>query len=157
MDALAGSGSASNAFWSDACSWSTGPGAGQGQAAPRVALGADELALVELISLDQVQGLPGTAEITAQLAHRAGLLADDDLEAMLSALEKLRGDVESGVFVPAQDDEDVHTALERGLIERAGADVGGRLRAGHRHHQRKHCAEDDGGTSNGVCSSHIDL
>ena len=27
-------------------------------------------------------------------------------------------------------DEDVHSALERGLIDRAGADVGGRLRAG---------------------------
>ena len=36
----------------------------------------------------------------------------------------------SGAFLPAEDDEDVHTALERGLIERAGADVGGRLRAG---------------------------
>lgn len=65
-----------------------------------------------------------------RVLHRAGLLADDDLGAMLAALDKLRGDVESGVFVPAQDDEDVHTALERGLIERAGADVGGRLRAG---------------------------
>jgi argininosuccinate lyase len=32
--------------------------------------------------------------------------------------------------VPAPDDEDVHTALERGLIERVGAEVGGRLRAG---------------------------
>jgi argininosuccinate lyase len=32
--------------------------------------------------------------------------------------------------VPSPEDEDVHTALERGLIERAGADVGGRLRAG---------------------------
>ena len=32
--------------------------------------------------------------------------------------------------LPAEDDEDVHTALERGLIERAGADLGGRLRAG---------------------------
>ena len=31
---------------------------------------------------------------------------------------------------PDPADEDVHTALERGLIERAGADVGGRLRAG---------------------------
>ena len=31
---------------------------------------------------------------------------------------------------PDEDDEDVHSALERGLIERAGADVGGRLRAG---------------------------
>ena len=33
-------------------------------------------------------------------------------------------------FRPDPSDEDVHTALERGLIERAGADVGGRLRAG---------------------------
>ena len=49
---------------------------------------------------------------------------------MLDALERLRADVESGAFLPAPDDEDVHTALERGLIERAGADVGGRLRAG---------------------------
>ena len=49
---------------------------------------------------------------------------------MLDALERLRADVESGAFLPEQDDEDVHTALERGLIERAGADVGGRLRAG---------------------------
>ena len=39
-------------------------------------------------------------------------------------------DVESGAFLPEQADEDVHTALERGLIERAGPDVGGRLRAG---------------------------
>ena len=51
-------------------------------------------------------------------------------EAMLDALDRLRVDVESGAFVPEHGDEDVHTALERGLIERAGADVGGRLRAG---------------------------
>ena len=31
---------------------------------------------------------------------------------------------------PAPDDEDVHTALERGLLERAGAELGGKLRAG---------------------------
>lgn len=66
----------------------------------------------------------------ARVLHRAGLLDDGTLEAMLVALEKLRRDVESGEFVPALDDEDVHTALERGLIERAGAQVGGRLRAG---------------------------
>ena len=66
----------------------------------------------------------------ARVLHRAGLLDDPTLEAMLDALEQLLADVKSGVFVPAEDDEDVHTALERGLIERAGADVGGRLRAG---------------------------
>ena len=66
----------------------------------------------------------------ARVLHRAGLLDDATLDAMLEALGRLRDDVESGAFAPAQDDEDVHTALERGLIERAGTDVGGRLRAG---------------------------
>jgi len=40
------------------------------------------------------------------------------------------GRCEVRAFSPAEGDEDVHTALERGLIERVGADVGGRLRAG---------------------------
>lgn len=66
----------------------------------------------------------------ARVLHAAGLLDDDDLATMLAALAQLATDVESGNFGPAPDDEDVHTALERGLIERAGADVGGRLRAG---------------------------
>ncbi|MDT0166152.1 argininosuccinate lyase [Actinotalea sp. AC32] len=66
----------------------------------------------------------------ARVLHRAGLLDDDALAAMVAALEELRSDVASGAFAPVPDDEDVHSALERGLIERAGADVGGRLRAG---------------------------
>jgi argininosuccinate lyase len=66
----------------------------------------------------------------ARALHRAGLLDDDALAAMVAALEGLRDDVASGAFGPTPDDEDVHTALERGLIERAGADLGGRLRAG---------------------------
>jgi argininosuccinate lyase len=66
----------------------------------------------------------------ARVLHSAGLLDDATLEAMLDGLGRLLADVESGAFAPAEDDEDVHTALERGLIERAGADVGGRLRAG---------------------------
>ena len=66
----------------------------------------------------------------ARVLHAAGLLADPTLAAMLDALDRLRADVESGAFRPEPDDEDVHTALERGLIERAGPDVGGRLRAG---------------------------
>ncbi|MDF2094132.1 argininosuccinate lyase [Knoellia sp. 3-2P3] len=66
----------------------------------------------------------------ARVLHRAGLLDDATLEAMLDALGRLLADVQSGTFGPAGDDEDVHTALERGLIERAGPEVGGRLRAG---------------------------
>jgi argininosuccinate lyase len=66
----------------------------------------------------------------ARVLHRAGLLDDRTLVAMLAGLEQLAADVRSGAFGPADGDEDVHTALERGLIDRAGADVGGRLRAG---------------------------
>ena len=66
----------------------------------------------------------------ARVLHCAGLLSDADLETMLEGLGQLLADVESGEFAPAPDDEDVHTTLERGLIERVGPDVGGRLRAG---------------------------
>jgi len=66
----------------------------------------------------------------ARALHRAQLLDDQQLADMLAALDQLENDVVSGDFLPAAADEDVHTALERGLLERAGADLGGRLRAG---------------------------
>ncbi|MBA2471773.1 MAG: argininosuccinate lyase [Pseudonocardiales bacterium] len=66
----------------------------------------------------------------ARVLHSAALLDDDELTAMLDALDRLDADVDSGAFVPVPEDEDVHTALERGLIERAGPELGGRLRAG---------------------------
>ncbi|MFW6204819.1 MAG: argininosuccinate lyase, partial [Actinomycetota bacterium] len=66
----------------------------------------------------------------AEVLHRSGLLTSDELTRMLAALDELAADVASGAFVPSPDDEDVHTALERGLIERAGPELGGKLRAG---------------------------
>ncbi len=66
----------------------------------------------------------------ARVLHAAGLLDDAELAGMLDALERLRVDVGSGAFLPVLADEDVHTALERGLIDRAGAELGGKLRAG---------------------------
>src|SRR5699024_232712 len=66
----------------------------------------------------------------ARVLHRAGLLTEAELEAMLGALEELADDVAAGRVQPDRDDEDVHTALERLLIERAGAELGGKLRAG---------------------------
>jgi argininosuccinate lyase len=65
----------------------------------------------------------------ARVLHRAGLLDDGELERMLGALDQLSADVRSGAFVATVDDEDVHTALERGLLERLGP-LGGKLRAG---------------------------
>ena len=66
----------------------------------------------------------------ARVLHRAGLLSGADLDTMLDGLDRLAADVDSGAFGPAPSDEDVHGALERGLIDRVGPEVGGRLRAG---------------------------
>jgi argininosuccinate lyase len=62
--------------------------------------------------------------------HRAGLLTDDEHAEMVTALDQLEEKVVDGTFVPADTDEDVHGALERGLLEVAGPELGGRLRAG---------------------------
>ncbi len=66
----------------------------------------------------------------AAVLQAAGLLSRDDLTTLVAGIDALAADVESGAFVAQPDDEDVHTALERGLLERLGADLGGRLRAG---------------------------
>ena len=65
----------------------------------------------------------------ARVLFRAGLLTGDELEQMLGALDELRVEVRSGEFMPRVEDEDVHTALERGLLEKLGH-LGGKLRAG---------------------------
>ncbi|MCT2022110.1 argininosuccinate lyase [Kocuria marina] len=66
----------------------------------------------------------------ARVLHTAGLLSEDELSGMLDALDRLEADVRSGAYAPSPSDEDVHGCLERGLIERAGANLGGKLRAG---------------------------
>ena len=65
----------------------------------------------------------------ARVLNRAGLLTDDELTRMLAALDDLEAACTSGAFRPTVADEDVHTALERGLLERLGS-LGGKLRAG---------------------------
>ena len=66
----------------------------------------------------------------ARVLRTAGLLTDDELGGMLDALDRLEADVRSGAYAPAPSDEDVHGSLEKGLIERAGPELGGKLRAG---------------------------
>jgi argininosuccinate lyase len=62
--------------------------------------------------------------------HRAGLLSDEQRDGLLAGLDSLGEDIDDGSFGPLVTDEDVHGALERGLIDRVGPDLGGRLRAG---------------------------
>ena len=66
----------------------------------------------------------------ARVLHHAGLLTDAQRDALLVGLDGLGSDIADGSFAPSVADEDVHGALERGLIDRVGADLGGRLRAG---------------------------
>lgn len=66
----------------------------------------------------------------ARVLNNARLLTDDDLATMLDGLDRLGRDVADGTFGPEPTDEDVHGAMERGLIDRVGPEVGGRLRAG---------------------------
>ncbi|MFF8248753.1 argininosuccinate lyase [Streptomyces griseus] len=66
----------------------------------------------------------------ARVLSKAGLLSEDELTRMLAGLDQLEADVADGSFTGTIADEDVHTALERGLLERLGADLGGKLRAG---------------------------
>ena len=56
----------------------------------------------------------------ARVLHRAGLLDDTELARLLAAIDDLGRACRSGTFRPGADDEDVHTALERGLLERVG-------------------------------------
>ena len=66
----------------------------------------------------------------AAVLHKAGLLTDEQRDGLLAGLDSLGCDIADGSFTPVDTDEDVHGALERGLIDRVGTDLGGRLRAG---------------------------
>jgi argininosuccinate lyase len=77
----------------------------------------------------------GGYDILGSQAHakalaRAGYLTSSELVAMNAALERLRVAWADGSFAELESDEDVHGALERGLIEIAGPELGGKLRAG---------------------------
>ena len=63
------------------------------------------------------------------ILQKSGLIDSKDANAIALALTELSAEVASGIFVAIDSDEDVHSALERGLTEKLGA-IGGALRAG---------------------------
>lgn len=73
-------------------------------------------------------------DLRSSLAHleileSSGLLQKSDAIKIQKALKELITEVASGKFKPIDSDEDVHSALERGLTEKLG-ETGGALRAG---------------------------
>ena len=92
-------------------------------------------ALVELSRSTQFDWRLADDDLAGSRAHaralnRAGLLDDGELARMEQALDELQDQVDSGAFAPEPGDEDEATALERGLIDIAGDQLGGKLRAG---------------------------
>ena len=73
-------------------------------------------------------------DLRSSRAHLAVLKESGLIESAVAteierALKELTSEVSEGIFQPVESDEDVHSALERGLIEKLGA-IGGSLRAG---------------------------
>lgn len=66
----------------------------------------------------------------AHALHRASLLTNQEYADLCKALDELQKRVDNGTFAPIEEDEDEATALERGLLEIAGSELGGKLRAG---------------------------
>jgi len=62
--------------------------------------------------------------------HTAGYLSTAELAVLENAISQLLERVLDGRFGPLPQEEDVHAALERGLIEIAGSEIAGKIRAG---------------------------
>jgi argininosuccinate lyase len=93
---------------------------------------AEEL-LAFTSSLDFDRRLAGD-DITGSRAHvamlgRVGLLSDEEVAAVTSALDSVDKELAEGTFVFAPSDEDIHTAIERRVTDLAGS-AGAKLHTG---------------------------
>ena len=73
-------------------------------------------------------------DIRVNIAHvhgleRSGLLSKDEMKKITDALRTLQSEILSGVFTYNDADEDVHSAIERGLFSKIG-ELAGAFRAG---------------------------
>jgi argininosuccinate lyase len=65
----------------------------------------------------------------ARALARAGILTDDERDAIINGLGQVRDEFEAGSFTPQPTDEDIHTAVERRLTDLIGP-VAGKLHTG---------------------------
>src|SRR5262249_56400433 len=71
----------------------------------------------------------GASQAHAQMLAEVGLLTPDEARQIVAALDDVRAQIEAGQFAYSTALEDVHTHIERALIERLG-DVGRKLHTG---------------------------
>ncbi|MCY3834693.1 MAG: argininosuccinate lyase [Chloroflexi bacterium] len=87
--------------------------------------------LNDSIGFDQVlyaEDIEGSLVYARALAE-ADVISMDEAETIVAGLQRVLDEFDSGRFALADDDEDIHTAVERRLIEIVGA-VGGKLHTG---------------------------
>jgi argininosuccinate lyase len=99
----------------------------------RFASGPDE-SIVRLSRSVQFDWRLAPYDVRVNIAHvaglaRAGILKTDDARAITAALRELGSEIAAGRFTYIESDEDVHSAIERGLVAKLGA-LGGAFRAG---------------------------
>lgn len=73
-------------------------------------------------------------DIATNIAHakmlgKTGIISDAESKAIVKGLKAVLQDIETGKFKYEPHDEDIHTAVERGLVSKIGA-AGGKLRTG---------------------------
>ena len=102
---------------------------------------ADLMAYTVSLPFDQRMwrdDITGSRAHVRMLAH-VGLLTSDERDAVLSALDVVWMEMESGSFAYVESDEDIHTAVERRVTELSG-DAGAKLHTGRSRNDQ--CATD---------------
>ncbi len=66
-------------------------------------------------------------EAHAKMLNKINLINDEETDMIVGALKEIKKEMDAGEFIFEESDEDIHTAIERNLIDRLGA-VGGKLR-----------------------------
>jgi argininosuccinate lyase len=92
---------------------------------------ADLRALNDSIEFDRRlyrQDIAGSIAYARAIA-KAGVITEQESDTIVNGLERVRSEFDDGIFALGPDDEDIHTAVERRLIELVGQ-VGGKLHTG---------------------------
>jgi argininosuccinate lyase len=89
---------------------------------PQIRAFTASLQLDRRIALHDVRG----SIAHARMLGRTGILTKDESATIVRELERIAAEIKGGTFAWPADAEDVHSAIERALTERAGA-VGGKL------------------------------
>jgi len=96
-----------------------------GRTARRVEEYTGSLPVDRRLYADDIQG----SQAHARMLREVGLLRPGEWKQIDAGLREIRRDIESGSFVFVESDEDIHSAVERGLADRIG-EAAGKLHAG---------------------------